>query len=292
MTEPNARQADGTPLEIDLDAVLRDRLPAYHRFIPGPLIRLLEKIICQDSLNEMLRVNRGRHDAEFCRGVIDHLGITYSVCGSSNLPDNPRAIFVCNHPLGGLDGMILIDMLTRRYGPGIRFIVNDILMAIKPLAGVFLPINKHGRQSREAFEAIDRALDSQAPVVIFPAGLVSRKSPDGTIADLEWKKMFVNKAISSRRDIIPMHFSGRNSSFFYNFAKLRTRLRIKFNIEMIRLPAEVFRCRGRHFSVAVGQPVSWTTLRGGPNADDQALEIRRLSDSLASHGAPMAGQPT
>lgn len=280
MTEPKTDRQTAGLMEIDLDAVLKNKLPAYHRFIPRPLIRLLEKMICQDSLNEMLRVNRGRRDADFCRGVIDHLGISYSVNNSENLPDNPRAIFVCNHPLGGLDGMILIDMLTQRYGPGLKFIVNDLLMAIEPLSGVFLPVNKHGRQNRQALEAIDNAFKSQAPVMIFPAGLVSRKSGNGTIADLEWKKMFVNKAIASRRDIIPMHFSGHNSKFFYNFAKIRTRLRIGFNIEMIRLPAEVFRCRGRHFSVTVGQTIPWNTLRGGAEAENQALEIRRISDSL------------
>ena len=117
-------------IRIDVDSVIRQRLPRYSRFIPRALTRLLEKAVCQDSLNEMLRVNRGKRDADFCRGVIDHLGITYSVVGNQLLPADPRAVFVCNHPLGGLDGMILIDMLTRHYGRPVRFVVNDLLMAV------------------------------------------------------------------------------------------------------------------------------------------------------------------
>ena len=267
-------------IRIDVDSVIRQRLPRYSRFIPRALTRLLEKAVCQDSLNEMLRVNRGKRDADFCRGVIDHLGITYSVVGNQLLPADPRAVFVCNHPLGGLDGMILIDMLTRHSGRPVRFVVNDLLMAVEPLRGAFLPINKHGRQSRQSLQAIDQAFASDCPVIIFPAGLVSRKGTDGRIRDLEWQKMFVNKAIESERPVIPLHFSGSNSSFFYNFAKLRKQLHIPFNIEMLRLPAEVFRCRGARFTISVAAPIPWTSLRGGAQAAAQAAEIKRICYSL------------
>lgn len=267
-------------LEINIGQVIAQRLPRHRWMFPKPVVRLLERAICQDKLNEMLRVNRGKRDADFCRGVIEHLGITYSVNNPQNLPPSPRALFVCNHPLGGLDGMILIDMLTRHYGTGMKFIVNDLLMAVEPLRGVFLPVNKHGKQSRQALIDIDRALESSAPVMIFPAGLVSRKGPHGQIADLKWQKMFVAKAIASQRDIIPMHFSGHNSKFFYNFAKLRTRLGIPFNIEMVRLPAEVFRCSGAHFEISIGETIQWSQLRGGTDADADAERVRSICYAL------------
>ncbi|MCM1347802.1 MAG: 1-acyl-sn-glycerol-3-phosphate acyltransferase [Firmicutes bacterium] len=269
-------------IEINLSQVISSRLPRYSRFIPRCVVRWLERVICQAQLNEMLRVNRGKRDAEFCRGVLEHLGITYSVAGEELMPESGRAVFVCNHPLGGLDGMMLIDFLSRRYGSGMKFIVNDLLMAIEPLRGVFLPVNKLGKQSRESLREIDKAFESDAPVMIFPAGLVSRKGKGGVIADLEWQKMFVNKAIASHRDIIPMHFSGHNSKFFYNFAKLRTQLGIPLNIEMVRLPAEVFRCCGKHFSINVGNAVKWQNLKGGPMAAKEALAIREICYSLGS----------
>lgn len=271
---------DNDIMEIDVDDVIRRRMPRYSRLIPRALTRIIEKIICQDQLNGMLRVNRGRRDAGFCRGVIDHLGITYDVANPGLLPDDGRAVFVSNHPLGGLDGMILIDMLTRRYGPGLKFVVNDLLMAIHPLRGVFLPINKHGHQSRQSTQAIDDAFASSAPVMVFPAGLVSRKGKGGIIRDLKWQKMFVNKAIEFHRPVIPLHFSGSNSSFFYNFANLRKRLRIPFNIEMLRLPAEVFRCKSAHFTIAVAPAIQWQELRGGRQASAQADDIKRICYSL------------
>jgi len=269
-------------IRIDIDAVLRERLPRHYRFIPKWLIRMVERMVCQDKLNEMLEVNRGLTGADFCRGVIDHLDVTYEVVGQEHLPADGRAIFVCNHPLGGLDGMILIDMLTRRYGSDVKFLVNDLLMAIAPLKNVFLPVNKHGRQSREATRQIDEALCGNAPVIIFPAGLCSRKGRKGIVTDLKWHKMFVNKAISSHRDVIPLHFSGHNSKFFYNFANLRTLFRIPVNLEMLRLPAEVFRSRGRKFTIEAGKPICWQDLRGGSAAEDQALDIRRIAYGLES----------
>lgn len=127
-----------------------------------------------------------------------------------------------------------------------KFVVNDLLTFVEPLRSIFLGINKHGDQSRDAVALLDQAFAGPAPIVMFPAGLVSRRQPDGSIADLRWQKMVVNKAISCQRDIIPLHFSGENSKFFYNFAHLRTSLGLKFNIEMARLPAEIFQREERH----------------------------------------------
>lgn len=268
MTEPKL-------IQIDIDAVLRSRLPRHYRYIPRFVIRGLEKMVCQDQLNEMLRVNRGRRDADFCRGVLQHLDITYTVEGAENLPDDPRCLIVSNHPLGGLDGMMLIDYVQRRYpGEKVKFLVNDLLMAIEPLGGVFLPVNKHGRQSRDASALVNESFEGSGPIIIFPAGLVSRKGRKGVIADLEWQKSFVNKAIEYRRPVIPLFFSGQNSKFFYNFAKLRTRLGLKFNIEMIRLPREVFRSKGQSYSLKIGAPIAWSELKGGSKARLQAEEIR------------------
>lgn len=269
------------PIRIDLQKVIDSRLPRQSRYIPRWVVRGLEMVICQDEMNEMLRVTAGMRDAEFCRGVLDHLDITYSVEGAENLdPANRRVILASNHPLGGLDGMMLIDYVTSVYGPGVKFIVNDLLMAIEPLKGVFLPINKHGRQSRAALQGINEAMESDNPIIIFPAGLVSRKGKGGRVADLEWQKNFINKAIGHKREVIPVFFSGRNSKFFYNFARLRTRLGLKLNIEMARLPKEVFRARGGKFSIHIGRPVPWQELKGGDHARQSAEEIRRLAYAL------------
>lgn len=242
-------------MKIDIDAVIRSRVRNKH--IPRFATRLLEKIICQDELNEMLRLHGDKTGADFCHGVVGSLGITVNSYGIENLPPpDSRPMFISNHPLGGLDGMILIDTITSAYGMPVKFVVNDLLLAVEPLRDVFLPVNHHGAQNRDAASLIENSFASVNPIIIFPAGLVSRRQPDGSIADLKWHKMFVKKALQYNRTVIPTHFIGLNSPFFYKFAHLRRKSGIKFNIDMIFLPREVFRSRGKHFDIVFGEPLS------------------------------------
>lgn len=266
-------------IKIDVDEVLRSRLPRHYRYIPRFVIRWIERTICQEQLNELLQSNAGKIDADFCNGVLKNLNISLDIKGRENLPprEKRRVVIVSNHPLGGLDGVALIDFFSQYYGGKIHFVVNDLLMAIKPLNGVFLPINKHGKQSRQSFQAIEDAFAGDNPIIIFPAGLVSRKGKNGVIADLKWQKMFLGKAIQHQRDVIPLHFGGENSPFFYNFAKLRTRMGLKFNIEMIYLPREMFRSRNANFTISIGSPIPWQSLT---NTREKADEIKQIVYSL------------
>lgn len=267
-------------MRIDIAEVLRQRAPVVARWMPGALLRGLEKTICQDRLNYLLERGDGLYGADFAESVINNLGVTFGVEGEVD-PARRRVIFASNHPLGGLDGLVLCAMVKKLYGSGeMKFIVNDLLTFVEPMNTVFIGINKHGAQSRDAAKAIDDAFYGDGPILMFPAGLCSRRGADGSVRDLQWNKMFINRAISSRRDIIPVHFSGENSSFFYKFARLRARSGLKLNIEMIRLPREIFTNSGKHFTVKLGAPIGWDTLRGGKEALRQAAEVRDIVYNL------------
>jgi putative hemolysin len=169
--------------------------------------------------------------------------------------------------------MALIDYVQRRHGGNVYFVVNDLLSAIKPLESVFLPINKFGKQDRKAVEAVDEAFIGNDPIIMFPAGMVSRlrKVPfkgkrRKMVVDLDWNKMFVNKAYQTKRDIIPVFFSGVNSKHFYRMANLRTGLGIKFNYEMIYLPQEMLKMKNSSFTISCGTPISWQMLTPGKDA--------------------------
>lgn len=268
-------------IKIDLDAVLKSRLGKWHRLFPKFMCRKLKRYICQDELNELLESNYPRRGADFCNGVFSDLNIKLTAGGTENLPDPSftRTIIVSNHPLGGLDGMALISFFTKFYGRDVLFVVNDLLMAIDPLRDVFLPVNKHGAQSRADMRALDEAMASDRPVIVFPAGLVSRRQPDGSVRDLTWQKMFINKAISHQRTIIPVHFGGHNSDGFYKLAARRAKLGLKFNIEMLRLPSEVFRLRGANLHLSIGKPIPSSELSTLPPAA-MAAKIKDLVYSL------------
>lgn len=268
---------NGKLVKIDVDSVLRTRLPKHYRYIPRFVVRWLERTICQDRLNTILKKMADKNSVDAATAALDEMGINVTASGLDELPDG-RYMFVSNHPLGGLDGLALISLLGNRYDHKIKFLVNDLLMAVVPLRGVFLPVNKYGHQSRAAASQIEEALKGDDQFITFPAGLCSRMQPDGTIADLPWQKAAVVHAVNNQRDIVPIYFDARNSRFFYRFAKWRKRLGIKFNIELIFLPKEMLKQSGSNLHFIVGQPIPWSSL----DARAPRHEAARLRDIVYS----------
>ena len=263
-------------IHIDVDKLLRTKLPKYYRYIPKAVIRWLARTICQDELNALLEHNAGKEGCEFAASALVYLGVSVKVSGIENLPADAgsRLVFASNHPLGGLDGIALISQLGAHYGGKIKCVVNDMLMQVSPLAKLFLPANKLGRQSEEAVRAINEAFAGDDQMLYFPAGLCSRRMKGGEIADLEWKKSFIVKSVEYHRDVVPVYFSGQNSDFFYKFASWRKRIGMKLNIEMIYLPGEIFKSRGKEFNIIIGKPIPWQTFTGGRRPSEYAAEVR------------------
>ena len=271
------------PIKIDVDSVLRERLPRHYKYIPRFAVRWLERTICQDRLNAILTKMAGRNSVDAATAALHEMDITVKASGMDRLPDG-RYMFVSNHPLGGLDGLALISLLGNHYDHKIKFLVNDLLMAVEPLRGVFLPVNKYGSQSRAAAADIEQALQGTGQFITFPAGLCSRMQPDGTIADLTWQKAAVVHAVNYQRDIVPIFFDAQNSRFFYRFAQWRKRLGIKFNIELIFLPKEMIKKCGSTLHVVIGAPIPWSSL----DASRPKQEAARLRDLVIN----MASEPT
>ena len=248
-------------LSVDIEKVIRGKSQKLADRLPRCVINYIKKIIHQDEINRLLLENREYTGVEFASHILKDLDVSYRVhfSGKRPAPDG-RYIFVSNHPLGGLDGMILISYIGSSFGD-VKFIVNDLLMYIRPLAPVFVPVNKYGRMRHDNTRMFQETFDSDSQILYFPAGLCSRLIK-GKVTDLDWKKTFVTKAIESRRDIIPMFFSGENSRRFYRLANLRKKLGIKVNIETFLLPDEMFRKKGSAFDLYIGEPIPYTTLTG------------------------------
>lgn len=266
-------------LQVDLDKVIADKNPRLARLLPRFLKRYLKRIIHQDEINHVLRSFSHQTPVEFIRSTLSYMEISYRAVGLEQLSDQGRYLFVSNHPFGGMDGMMLCDELDKRFGSG-RIIVNDILMNLKPLAPLFVPVNKHGRQNSDYLRFFREALASDDQIATFPAGLCSRRI-DGKVCDTKWKSSFVKNAIESQRDIVPVFFEGRLSNFFYNLSSLRKRLGIKANIEMIYLPDEMFSQHGRHFDIHFGAPVPWQELASAGSASQNAQRIREMVYAMA-----------
>lgn len=244
---------------IHIEEVFKSKNPRMAKMIPGFVYRFLKRLIHEEGINEFIERYGDRKGLAFADGMVEYLQVTYDVIGEEHLPEaDGRYIFVSNHPLGGPDGVILISFLGKHY-PRLKFPVNDILLNLKNLNDIFLPINKHGGMAKEAVTAIEEAYASDAQMIMFPAGLVSRKTKEG-IRDLTWQKSFVAKAVQHRRDIVPIFISGQNTNFFYRLANFRKRIGLKANLEMLCLPDETFKKRGQHLTIHIGTPIPWQSL--------------------------------
>ena len=248
---------------IDIDQIIKDKAGDKAKYIPGFVVSWLKRTLHQDEVNRFLGGRaKGTLGIDFLDECVDYLEMDLKVKGLDELPSNDGGRYftiVSNHPLGGEDGVALGKLLCHKYDSKIKYLVNDVLMNLQGLAPLCVPINKTGNQSRNFPKMVDAAFQSDNNVLMFPAGLCSRRQDDGTIRDLPWKKTFITKTVEYQRDVIPVHFSGRNSDKFYNIARWCKKLNIKFNIAMLYLVDEMYKNVGNSFTVTFGKPIPWQT---------------------------------
>ena len=246
---------------IDIDKVLHDKMGKKSRYVPRFAVSWLKHIIHQDEVNRFLWESRHLSGTEWLTECVHYLDMTLQIEGEENLPakdDGRLYTFVSNHPLGGADGVALGSIIGRHYDGNFRYLVNDLLMNLPGLAPLCIPINKTGKQSRDFPAMVEAGFASSHHMLMFPAGLCSRKI-DGQIHDLPWKKTFISKSVESHRDVVPIHFGGQNSEKFYRIANICKRLNLKFNVAMLFLVDEMYKNVGKTFRVVIGKPIPWQT---------------------------------
>lgn len=257
---------------IQVRNVIHKKSPQLAKWIPKPLISYLERVIHEDDINYIMTKFRDLYGLDFVDALIEELGVNVVLEGGEGIPLDESVIFASNHPLGGLDGIAIMHAIGR-YRRDVKFLVNDILLNIRNLEPLFIPVNKVGNQAKSGIMAIDQAYASDNALLIFPAGLVSRKI-EGRIQDLEWKKSFITKAKKYKRDIVPVYIDGRNSNFFYNLARLREKLGLKVNLEMLYLPDEMFSQRNQRVTIRIGERIPYTHFDQSKSEKEWAKEVR------------------
>lgn len=265
-------------MQLSVAKALQDKNPGLYKKIPSFVIRWVERLICQDEMNMLLREHGHLSSLGFTNAVIDYLDNELEIHHEENIPRTGRYIIASNHPLGGLDGMTLISVCGR-YRQDIKFPVNDLLYYVEPMREIFVPINKHGRTGEEARRMFNEAFESDNLVLYFPAGLCSRKKK-GVVQDLEWKKTIITKAKQTQRDIIPCYFGARNSNLFYNVANLREKIGVKSNLEMVLLPREMMKKKKSHFEITFGEPISYLHFDDSKNDKEWAAWLKEKVYSL------------
>lgn len=260
---------------IDLGTILRKKFGK----VPGFVVAFLRRLIHEDFLNEFFR--RGWEGVDFADECLKYLDVTIQIEGLDNLDPSGRYTIASNHPLGGIDAIGLISEFGNYFHGDLKFQVNDFLMYLKGLNSTFVPVNKTGRQSRELALGTDAIFAAEGQIGVFPAGKVSRKI-DGVIQDGPWTKTFIQKSVQFRRDIVPVHFYGRNSNRFYRVDRMAGWLGLnkKFPLAMILLPDELYKGQHKTYRIVVGKPIPWQTFDSTRKPLEWAAWVREQAYNL------------
>ncbi len=264
---------------IDLRKIISSKSERLARLIPGFVYGWLNALLHVEELNEIIETGWDYTPQEFLQAFFRRQNITYSAQGLDSIDPTGRYMFASNHPFGGMDGMMLADLMITHFGDA-RVVVNDILMNLKPLAPLWVPVNTLGRQNGEYAKRFDKELLSEHPMLTFPAGMCSRYI-DGRVQDTKWKSTFIRKARSSSRSIVPLHVEGTLHKGFYRLYRLRKALGIKANLEMLLLVDGMFRQKGRNIKITVGKPITLEELSLYGDVNAQCEEVRRRVYLLA-----------
>lgn len=263
---------------INVEKILKTKAPDLYKKLPKFIVRYFTKVLHQDDVNSDLdKISDLVGVPKFHKHLaINNINIDYH--GKENIPESGRFIFASNHPFGGPDGIMIVSAVGKVF-PKTKLMVNDLLMNLPDIEDVFIPINRFGRNKRDYADIFEKSMNSDYQIIIFPAGLVSRKIK-GEIVDLEWKKSFISYAKRYERDIIPVFISGQNSDFFYNLANWRKKLGIKTNIEQLYLVDELYKHKNESVSMYFGKPISYKDLTNDKTDAEWAEEIKKITYSL------------
>ena len=267
---------DSQQYTIDVAAMLRGK---FGDKTPKWLIRLGRKLLHEDYLNEFFK--KGYTGYEFAEKALEEMDVTLKIEGMENIPTDRLITVASNHPLGGHDALSIVAIFGRVYDGNIRALVNDFLMNLKQLNGIFVPVNKVGGQSRSLAAQTDAIFHSDAQVLFFPAGKCARRI-NGKIQDPEWKKTFITKSVETHRDIVPMHFYGRNSWRFYfvDWIGKVTGFNKKFPLAMALLVDEMYRARGKTYRIVIGKPIPWQTFDSSRKPVEWAQWMKEYVENL------------
>ena len=269
---------DRTDYLLDLNKVLG---PKLSKKLPGFVKRFIARRLHVKEINDCVMHAEHYAGVGFFDEALKYVGITYRVRGDENIDLSKKYIYVCNHPLGGPEALIIGSIFRKIYGDGFTVPSNQILYNLKPLQEFFVPVSVGGKQGRDIAEKVASMFESGRQVLVFPAGLCA-KSIKGVVTEMPWKKMFVAQARKYQRDVVPVHISGHNSKWYFFLSWLSRTLKLKFNLGMIFLVDELFKQRGNEFVITFGKPIEYDRFDKTKTDLQWADEVKNIVKNLAS----------
>lgn len=236
---------------IDIQKEIEKKFPNMDKkenFLKKSLFKIAKKIVHEDSINQFLSQNAHLKGFEFVDAVLDHFDFDYTVSSSDlqNIPTSGKVVIIANHPLGGLDALCLLRLIST-VRKDVKIVANDFLAGFEALNSLIITIDNYKlKQSKSDIKKIYESLKNEEAVIIFPAGEVSRATPKG-IKDPIWNKGFLNFAKTSNAPILPIFLDAKNSKTFYTISIINK------TFSTLLLSHEMFNKKSKRISIKVGQ---------------------------------------
>ena len=240
------------------------------------------RILKISRLNKIYSKNKHLKDLEFFSALLDDFQIKFEIPEEdlNRIPKTGSFITVSNHPLGGLDGILLLKLLIEKR-PDYKIIANFLLHRIEPMKPFIMPVNpfedrKEAKSSLSGIKSALLHLKEGYPLGVFPAGEVSTYKDGKLIVDKPWEESALKLIQKAKVPVIPIYFHARNSRLFYLLSKLNPTLRTA------KLPSELLSQKGRVIKVRIGKPISVKDQQSYPELNDFSNFIRKKTYMLAN----------
>ena len=235
---------------LDIEKMITNKYPKLknNKIINSAISKFADSIVHQEEINNFLQLNSHLGAFELVDEVLDYFNFNYTTSDkdSENIPSSGRVVIIANHPLGGLDALALIKLISKTR-KDIKVVANDFLSEFKQLEPILLNINNFkSRQKKEAIAQVYEALQNDMALLIFPSGEVSRASAQG-IRDKKWYKGFLKFADRSSAPILPVFIGGQNSKTFYSVSAINKKL------SSLLLSNEMFKQKNNSIEIIIGE---------------------------------------
>ncbi|MBN2893008.1 MAG: 1-acyl-sn-glycerol-3-phosphate acyltransferase [Bacteroidales bacterium] len=245
---------------IDLKAGLRKSKNKFIRNLPNFVVKALAHTIREKSMNDAYQNYKHLEGMEFVKALLfEEFKVTINITGQENVDKTKKHVYIANHPLGAVDALSFLYLVDNVQGKVVSP-SNELFENIPNLHSLIVGINVFGQNTKDKIKKVNEAFETDAQMMIFPAGEVSRKI-NGNIIDPQWQKTFVSKAVEYKRDIVPVYISGQNSNKFYRTAKIRKFFGFKTYFETILLPQEMMKQRGITLDMKIGKTICWSEIK-------------------------------
>ncbi len=243
---------------------------------------LLMKVLKISTLNDIYDRNKHLSDLEFLNAILDEFQIKFEIPEEDlkRLPKDGAYITVSNHPLGGIDGILLLKLMLERE-PNFKIIANFLLHRIEPMKPYIMPVNpfenhKDAKSSVIGIKETLRHLSDGKPLGMFPAGEVSTYKDGKIVVDKAWEEGAIKVIRKAQVPVVPIYFHAKNSRLFYFLSKINPTLRTA------KLPSELLTQKDRVIKVRIGKPISVAEQNEHTTLEEYSEFLRRKTYMLAN----------